>query len=238
MRSPIEAVAHRAIAAWSGSVVSRDLDLTVEGLAHLPRSGPVLIASRHFHHFYDGCILASRLPRPAHILVGLDWVRSGTQRRLIETACRIARWPVILRADRPRHDDAPFRQDEARGYLRRALTLGATLLREGETLVVFPEGYPNVDPVYTPKREDDEFLPFRSGYLKIVELAQRWGTPPVAVVPAGLSYTHNARGKRWQVTMRLGPPDYLARRADLPRLARAIEAKVHALSSSSSSVPA
>lgn len=237
MRSPVEAVARRAIAAWSGSVVSRDLDLSVEGLEHLPRSGPVLIASRHYHHFYDGCVLAARLPRPAHILVGLDWIRSATQRRLIETACRIVRWPVVLRADRPRHDNTPYRQDEARGYLRRALMLGATLLREGELLVVFPEGHPNVDPVYTPKRDDD-FLPFRDGYIKIVELAQRRGAPPVAVVPAGLSYNSYMRGARWRVTLRLGPPDFLAGRTDTPRLARAIEAQVHALSASSSSVPA
>lgn len=235
MPSPVEAIARRCITAWCASVVARDLDLTVEGLEHLPASGPVLIASRHYHHLYDGFALLARLPRSPHLLVGLDWVPSGFSRRLMETACHVARWPVVLRGDRPRFAGArAHRESDARRYLRRALTLGASLLRDGELLVVFPEGYPNVDPVFTPKQGDDDFLPFRDGYLKIVELAQRRGSPPVAVIPAGFTYI---RGTRWRVTLRLGPPDYLAGRDDTARLARAIEEQVRALSGSSSSVP-
>lgn len=236
MQSPIEAAAQRVIAAWCGHVVSRDLDLTVEGLDHLPRSGPALIASRHYHHLYDGYVLLARLPRSPHLLVGLDWVRSAPGRHVMEAACRITRWPVVLRGDRPNGvDNRLSGARETRRYLRGALTLGANLLLDGEVLVVFPEGYPNVDPVYTPKRRDDDFLPFRDGYIKIVELAQRRGSPPVAVVPAGFTYT---RGPRWQITLRLGPPEYLAGRDDAPRLARAVEEQVHALSATSSSVPA
>ena len=37
--------------------------LTVEGLEHVPGSGPVLIAARHFHHLYDGCVLMKAVPR-------------------------------------------------------------------------------------------------------------------------------------------------------------------------------
>ncbi len=236
MPSPVEAVARRVISAWCGAAVSRDVVLTVEGLEHLPRGGPVLIASRHYHHYYDGCIFLSRLPRSTHILVGLDWVRSGADRRIMEMACRVARWPVVLRGDNPRPEDRrTFTDHEARGYVRRALALGATLLRDGEVLAVFPEGYPNIDPVYTPKHGDDDFLPFRDGYIKIVELAQRRGAAPVAIVPAGLTYT---RSRRWHVTLRLGSPERLAGRDDTARLARAIETQVRALSESSSSVPA
>ena len=238
MPSPVEAVARRVIAAWCGGAVSRDLELSIEGLEHLPRSGPVLIASRHYHYYYDGCVFLARLPRSARLLVGLDWVRSAADRRIMETACRIARWPVVLRGDGPQTNGAATRpHNDARAYLRRALTIGASLLCDGEVLVVFPEGYPNVDPVYTPKHGDDDFLPFRDGYLKIVELAQRRGSAPVAIVPAGFSYTH-ASGRRWRVALRLGPPEYLAGRDDAPRLARAVEERVHALSRSSSSVPA
>lgn len=236
MALAVEDVARRAIRAWCGVAVSRDLDLTIEGLDHLPTSGPVLIASRHYHYMYDGYVYLSRLPRFPHLLVGLDWVRSGTNRRVMEVACRVARWPVVLRGEQPRADrvwagDAP----SARGYVRRALTLGADLLREGEALVVFPEGYPNVDPVYTPKRGDDTFLPFQNGYIKIVELAQRRGAAPVAVVPAGFTYIP---GRRWRVTLRFGPPDYLAGHDDAARLGRAVEDRVRTLSATSSSVPA
>jgi hypothetical protein len=61
-------------------------EFTVEGLEHVPASGPVLIVARHFHHLYDGCIL----------------------------------------------------------------------------LIIFPEAYLNIDPVYTPKSGQESFLPFRN----------------------------------------------------------------------------
>ena len=41
---------------------------------------------------------------------------------------------------------------------------------QGRLLVIFPEGYPNIDPTYTTKIEPDEFLPFKPGFLNIVSV--------------------------------------------------------------------
>jgi hypothetical protein len=60
-------------------------------------------------------------------------------------------------------------------------------------VVVFPEGYPNVDPAFARKADDDAFLPFERGYERIIALAQREAGVRVAVVPLGFQY---ARGKR------------------------------------------
>src|SRR5579871_5787692 len=72
---------------WCRIIVWRSVRVRVEGMQHLPRTGPVLIASRHYHHFYDGCLLLAIIPRPVHILVALDWVWNAPLRRLMELAC-------------------------------------------------------------------------------------------------------------------------------------------------------
>jgi len=230
-------VAGVVIRVGAGFLSARRLDVTVQGRANLPETGPVLIVARHFHHLYDGAILLSALPRPAHLVVALDWARGRWVRRGMEWACAAARWPVVLRADGPALLDgtSAYRPTDTGRYLRRALHDATTLLRAGRMLVIFPEAYPNVDPDVMVKRREDDFLPFRPGYLTLADLAQRDRRTRVAIVPAGFVYTYTRarRGgsaREWRVTLRLGTPRYLDARADHATLARAIEDDVHALS--------
>lgn len=203
----------------------------MRGIEHIPRSGPALIVCRHYHHYYDGCVLLATLPRGAHILVALDWVGSPWMRAALEAACGLARWPVVLRGERLHGtcvgERTAFRAGEVRPYLRRARTLGRDLLREGEVLVMFPEAYPTIDPIFTPRTTDDAYLPFRRGFIRLVELAQRDGRTRVAIVPAGLHYE---RDQQWRVRLRLGPPMYLDGRTDGTTLRTALEEQVRMLS--------
>ena len=84
----------RAIAWWSLRTMTDDV--TVVGLDRVPRTGPVLLAARHYHHLLDGAVLVSSLERPVHIVVGLDWAANARERRWMERACKWARYPVIL----------------------------------------------------------------------------------------------------------------------------------------------
>lgn len=187
------------------AIVGRRADVMVEGAHYLPRTGPVVLAARHYHNAYDGCILIAVAPRPLHLLVALDWVRTTRVRRVMEAACRLAEWPIVLRADalrRPGHRGA-YGRGEGRRYLRAAIRESVRYLHAGGVLVIFPEGYPNVDPAFTPKRGTDDVLPFHIGFVRIVELAQRDGRPALPIVPVGFSYQ---RGMRWRVTVRFGAP--------------------------------
>jgi uncharacterized membrane protein/1-acyl-sn-glycerol-3-phosphate acyltransferase len=214
----------------------RNLQMSVEGLEHVPRSGPVIIVARHYHHLYDGVALMATVPRPVHILVALDWVQQRWLRRVMERACALARWPVVLRGERLNQQNSAghsaYDASEARRYLRHAVENAIGLLRQGKALLIFPEAYPNIDPTYTPKHDTDAFLPFRPGFVKLAELAERDGHTRVALVPAGLTYTHQGR---WQVTLRFAPPLFPRDYADQQRLAQHIEACVHTLSSPASS---
>lgn len=189
--------------------LARQATLRVEGIEHVPVDGPVLIAARHYHHLLDGCALVSAVDRPLHIVVGLDWVEGPLARRMIETLCQAARWPVVLR---PEHHDRPAasssriaesRDRERRAVLRTSAREMTSLLTEGRIVVVFPEGYPNIDPSFTPK-SGDEFLPFQPGFVRYARIAGRSGTGPVPIVPAGFAYERLADSGRWRITLRFG----------------------------------
>ena len=103
--------------AGAQALAARRLDLRVEGLEHLPRRGPLLIASRHYHHLYDGCALLAVAPRPLHLLVALDWVTTRRDRRLMEWACRMVQWPAVLRAERLQPGASAYAAADAGRYL-------------------------------------------------------------------------------------------------------------------------
>lgn len=196
------AVAVRAIAMYN---VARFMNLHVEGVEHLPARGPAVLAARHYHHLFDGAALVYGLRRQPRVFVALDWAASPGERRFMETVCRLARWPVALRGDAfDAQVPSAFDRSETLRYVRRAIAFSARLLRNGHVLAIFPEGYPTIDPVRSRKATDDAFLPFAPGLLSIVAQAQRGGGPCVPIVPVGFRY--ELRGRRYDVTMRLGAP--------------------------------
>ena len=208
--------------------------ITVEGLENLPEQEPLLIAARHYHHLYDGCILLRCVPRRIHIFVALDWIRTRWQRVLMEWACSTLNWPTVLRTERlsvtidEQEGKSIFRVDEVKKYLRNAVKDATLLLRQVEGLVIFPEAYPNVDPDPNPKDRGAAFLPFRVGFVRLVELAERDKQTRVAIIPTGFCYIPGKR--RLQVTLRLGKPLYRQDYEDATALARAIEECVRELS--------
>jgi putative membrane protein len=215
-------VAWRFLRAGSGLLARRRLDLTVEGEQHLPRKGPLIIAARHYHHLYDGVVLLATVPRPLHILVGLDWVGNPAGRAAMTALCRAAGWPVVLRRDGARAVD----DRAARRALRRATADALDLLASGHALLVFPEGYPNIDPGYTPKQGDDDILPFQPGFARLATLAAARGLD-VPIVPAGLEY---ARGDRWRVALRFSESRTATRRTDASAVIGDVEREVRRLS--------
>src|SRR5699024_7989080 len=130
-------------------------------------------------------VLLTAGPRQVHFLVALDWVGGPWGRRVMEAACRMARWPTVLRHDAP---GRAFRPNEALGLTRRADRDVTALLADGRVVVIFPEGYPNIDPEGSRKPDLDAMLPFRPGFAKLAALAQRRLGTPIPIVPAGFRY--------------------------------------------------
>jgi uncharacterized membrane protein/1-acyl-sn-glycerol-3-phosphate acyltransferase len=232
-------VSHQLVRTGSALLLRRRVICQVEGLEHLPTRGPTMIAARHVHHLYDGCALLTLVPRRLHLLVGLDWIQRPLIRDLMERCCKLVEWPIVLRAARLNSSTlartSAYRASEARGYLRRAVALSLNLLRQGEVLVIFPEGYPLIDPHPGPREEHQTFLPFQPGFARLLELAERDGKTRVALIPAGLTYTRQER--TWQLFLRFGPALF---RQDFPTQAQfmtAVEQQVQTLSTPEAPAP-
>jgi putative membrane protein len=203
-------------------VVRRKLDLTVDGMKHLPAGGPVILAARHYHHLHDGCAVIAAIPRPVHILVGLDWVANPLGRRAMDMACAAARWPVVLRRKEP---EAGLRTEEMRA-LRQSMRESLDLLDEGRILLMFPEGYPTVDPGFTPKTDADEFLTFQPGVVRLASAARARGIH-APIVPVGFEYTP---GERWTVRMAFGAPMFVEGRNEEANVLEQLNRQVRELS--------
>ena len=206
-----EIVIAKAMRLIARALAAGRLRTLTSGVEHIPLKGPVLLVARHYHHLFDGLALYAAVPRPLHLLVTLDWAQSQGSAWLIRWLTAVARWPAILREDALKPDSegsAPQKKSvfvvaDVNRFQRQALRDSVELLQEGRVLVVFPEGYPNIDPNYTPKSQLDEFLPFRAGFAAIAGAAHRRLTAPLPIIPVGLQYT---QGNPWIAHVTFGNP--------------------------------
>lgn len=209
-------------------LAARRLRTIASGLENIPAHGPALIVARHYHHLYDGLALFAALQRPFHVVVTVDWVKNRPIKTFMELLTRLARWPIVLRADALTSGRANlFSIRDAMGYQRVALSESTQLLGAGRLLVIFPEAYPTVDPRYTPKTKPEEFLPFEAGFVNIARAAERCTGRDVPIIPAGLRYD---QGKIWTARLSFGKAVYRNRFAGKQELLRSVEEKVRMLS--------
>lgn len=171
------------------ALVRRAVDLHVSGLENVPEEGPAILVARHYHHLYDAAAILANVRREVHVLVAVDWLRGGWRLALMRWLAAAARWPVV------------WRRGAAWRINRDGYRASLDILNEGRVLLVFPEGYPNVDPLGTPKQKPEEFLPFDPGFLVLAEQA----TDDVPLIPVGLSYTRYGR-RGWTLRLRFGTP--------------------------------
>lgn len=204
----------------------RTIQVRVSGLEHVPSTGPLVLAARHYHYTYDGIAIFALVTRPLRAVAAVDWLPPGLLRGLLQWACRAAGWPTILR-EPLRGDYDRETERERRLLLLRATREAVAVLQEGGALLVFPEAYPVVDPHPTPRRAEGEMLPFQPGTLRFAALAARQLQAPIPVVPIGLRYT---RGRCWQVNLMIGEPLLINPGSDVDASLSALEAEVRRLS--------
>lgn len=215
-------------------LLRRKADLEIVGRDRIPRRGPVIVAARHVHHAFDGAALLQAIDRPTSLVVTLDWLPPGRRRELLAALCRAARWPAVIRSERFAPPSGN-RDPEAVRRLRAAIEESVAVLGDGRVLVVFPEGYPNVDPNGSPKTGLDEMLPFREGYLHIAARLGRKTGQAATIVPAGFAYQapqgDRAReSDRWRIRLAFGDPVTFGSDDEAASVNHAIEAEVRLLS--------
>ena len=208
-------------------VAMRGIDVHVSGLEQVPRTGPVVLAARHYHYTWDGIAIYTLVNRPLRAVAAVDWLPPGFSRGLLQRACRAAGWPAILR-DPLRGGNDRQTERERRVLLLQASREAVDLLREGNALLIFPEAYPVVDPHPTPQRTDGAMLPFQPGTVRFAILAARQLATAIPVVPVGLRYTRP--GRRWRLDLVFGEPLLIGPDSDLDASLAALETEVRRLS--------
>ncbi len=190
------------------------LKTVAQGLENLPADGPAIIAARHYHHLFDGLAFFAAVERRFHFVVTLDWAQNRRTKFFMSSLNTLARWPMVLREEAIENSRAREPTFTPPTILRRyqlaALRQSVKLLKENRLLIIFPEGFPYVDPVFTPKTRADEFLPFKPGFAAIAESAERMMHRAIPIIPTGIRYQI---GATWLAHLSFGPPVY---RRDFP----------------------
>src|SRR5262245_26631942 len=141
--SPNAPFLYRTLHAPVRGALARFFDLSVEGLEHLPLSGPYIVAANH-HNYLDGVVLAAVVPTPIAFLVMPRVYHATPLHPLFHR--HIGSIPITL--ERP-----------DMGAFRRALAA----LDAGRVVGIFPEGPFSVRGQLEPGLPGVGLLALRSG---------------------------------------------------------------------------
>lgn len=156
---------------------------TVEGLHHVPSSGPVIVASNHLA-FFDSVVIPVVVPRKVVFLAKSDYF-TGTGAKGTLTRAWFTGLGML-----------PVDRDDTRAAIA-SLDTALEVLRRGEAFGIYPEGT---------RSRDGRLYRGRTG---VAHLALTAGCP---VVPVGLAGTEDIqpvgsnRPRRATVSVRFGEP--------------------------------
>jgi 1-acyl-sn-glycerol-3-phosphate acyltransferase len=156
---------------------------TVEGLHHVPATGPVIVASNHLS-FIDSVVIPVVVPRKVVFLAKSDYFTGTGVKGALSRA-----WFEGLGM-------LPVDRDDTRAAMA-SLDTALDVLRRGEAFGIYPEGT---------RSRDGRLYRGRTG---VAHLALTAGCP---IVPVGLQGTERLQpvGARWprlaKVTVRFGEP--------------------------------
>ena len=154
----------------------------VDGLDHLPRTGPVMLCANHVNALADGALLQAISPRMLHPLARQGLFDSRLFRPLLRMVQAI---PV---ARRKNSEEDPDRNLEA-------FASCYELFRNGGALLIFPEGQSHSQPYLSE---------LKTGAARIALGALQTNGVAPPLVPVGLTFTRKGTF-RGSVLVTLGP---------------------------------
>jgi len=176
----------------TGQTLGRLYSLRVQGLEHLPRSGPAIICPKH-QRWEDIPVIGTALPLPLHYIAKVELFRYPFVRELLSAWGGV---PVDRR--RPRATLSSFKRL-------------APLLRNNAYIVLFPEG------TYMP----GQVGPGKHRLIQmLLKMQKQEGRGLLPFVPVGVSYRPQWVG--YEVDVRIGLPLSISEPRQAPALTDAL----------------
>ena len=164
-------------------------ELIVQGREHIPMNGPVLVVANHPNALVDAMIVSTTVRRRVLITARATLFDGRTLAGLLR---RIGVVPLLRVQDVGTVAGAP-------GLLARndaSLERVTDALRQGEVVLIFPEGISHDRP---------SMAPLKSGAARIALQALAKGAPTLHILPVGLVYEEKER-PRTRVLVKIGRP--------------------------------
>jgi len=168
------------------TIVMPYFKVAVEGLEHVPSTGPAVIAGNHLS-FIDSIVLALALPRPLYYLGKSDYWESARTRWLVAGAGVV-----------PVYRDGGDRSESS-------LRAGVRLLQRGDLLGIYPEGT---------RSPDGRLYRGKTGPVRMALEADA-PVVPFGIVGSDVAMPQDRRViRRAPITLRFGRPIDLSRYRD------------------------
>lgn len=193
--------------------------IEVNGAAHVPQTGPVVLVGNHPNSLLDPVLVAATCGRRVSFAAKAP-LFNGPLRPFLWALSAV---PVHRRQDAVQgaSEDGPVVGAPERVDNDAAFAALTRVLRDGAAFTIFPEGISHTRP---------ELAPLKSGAARIVLAAAADGVP-VQIVPCGLNYRRRDR-LRSRVLVQYGEPIVVddafiaAYRADPKKAAQALTATI------------
>ena len=166
--------------------------MDVIGAERIPRAGPLIVAANHHNALVDGVLLLATLPRR---LVSVAKAPLFSNPLIGPFLRLIGALPVHRRQD---GGTDPARND-------RLFAASTKALREGDAILIFPEGVSQPEPT---------LMPLRTGAARMLLAAEADAVGPVTLLPVGLMFHEPGTFRTGWALIAVGEPvetaDHLA----------------------------